>query len=107
MTIRGDLSIHKRAVHEGVKYPCGQCNYQATTQGSLDEHKRAVHEGVKYLSFFYLPLSKGIYLDKVYQSVVTMNDMALEPIALLVYLSSLLPNKGTVKKGFSNISRII
>ena len=31
-----------------MKYPCGQCEYQATTKGSLSEHRRAVHEGIKY-----------------------------------------------------------
>ena len=34
-------------MHEGVKYPCGQCGHQATTKGSLDQHKKALHEGVK------------------------------------------------------------
>ena len=48
MTIRGDLSIHKRAVHEGVKYPCGQCDYEATLKSNLDQHKRGVYEGIKY-----------------------------------------------------------
>ena len=45
---KGDLAKHKRAVHEGVKYPCGQCNHQATSKGDLARHKRAAHEGVKF-----------------------------------------------------------
>ena len=47
-TSKGDLAQQKRAVHEGVKYPCGQCDYQASSTGNLARHKRAVHEGVKY-----------------------------------------------------------
>ena len=35
-------------VHEGVKYTCGQCSYQATSKGNVAQHKSAVHEGVKY-----------------------------------------------------------
>ena len=35
-------------VQEGVKYPCGQCSYKATSKGHVAQHKRAVHEGVKY-----------------------------------------------------------
>jgi len=31
-----------------MKYPCGQCEYQATTKGSLYRHKRSVHEGMEY-----------------------------------------------------------
>ena len=47
-TSMGVLARHKRAVHEGVKYPCGQCGHQASSKGNLALHKRAVHEGVKY-----------------------------------------------------------
>ena len=39
---------HKRTVHDGVKYACWQCDYQATYQQSLDLHIQAKHEGIKY-----------------------------------------------------------
>ena len=39
---------HKRTVHDGVKYACWQCDYQATNQQSLDMHTQAKHEGIKY-----------------------------------------------------------
>ena len=42
------LVRHIRSKHEGVRYPCNQCEYQATTQGSLKTHKESIHEGVKY-----------------------------------------------------------
>ena len=42
------LDEHKRAVHEGVKYPCLQCGKQFSQRGNLAKHKRAVHEGVKF-----------------------------------------------------------
>ena len=29
---------HRRAVHEGLTYPCRQCDHQATTKRSLAEH---------------------------------------------------------------------
>ena len=45
----GSLAEPKRAVHEGVKYPCGQCNYQTTRKRHHAEHKRAVHEGSNIL----------------------------------------------------------
>ena len=47
-TTKESLDRHKRSVHEGMKYPCGQCEYQATTKENLDRHKRSVHEGIKY-----------------------------------------------------------
>ena len=45
---KNNLERHKRAVHEGFRYPCRICDYEATTQGSLARHKRAVHDEVKY-----------------------------------------------------------
>ena len=48
MSKKGNLLAHIRAAHEGVKYPCVQCLYQATTKGSLNLHRRSVHEGTKY-----------------------------------------------------------
>ena len=47
-TSKGNLDKHNREVHEGVKYPCGQCDHKATSKGNLDQHKRTVHEGLKY-----------------------------------------------------------
>ena len=41
------MAQQKRAVHEGVKYICRQCDYQATTEGCLTPHKITVHFGVK------------------------------------------------------------
>ena len=42
------VHAHIRSVHEGVKYACHQCDYQATQQGSLTIHIQSLHEGVKY-----------------------------------------------------------
>ena len=43
-----NLSEHKKAVHEGIKYPCGKCTYQASDNGYLTQDRRAVQEGLKY-----------------------------------------------------------
>ena len=40
------LKERKKYVHEGVKYQCKHCSYEATIIGHLKEHKRKVHEGV-------------------------------------------------------------
>ena len=50
-TTKGNLAQHKSAVHEGVKYPCRQCDYMATRKSSLARHRRAVQERVKYPAF--------------------------------------------------------
>ena len=44
---KGSLTQHKKSVHEGVKYPCNLCDYEATEQRSLTRHKQSGHEGVK------------------------------------------------------------
>ena len=33
---------------KGLKFPCDQFNYQATTKGSLAKHRRVAHEGVRF-----------------------------------------------------------
>ena len=37
---KGNLAQHKRQAHEGVRYPCRQCSYQATSKENLTKHKR-------------------------------------------------------------------
>ena len=39
---------HIQSIHEGIKYVCNQCDYQATTQSNLTQHIEHKHEGVKY-----------------------------------------------------------
>ena len=41
-------SLYQSIVLEEVKYPCRQCDFQATTKKSLVEHQMPVHDGVKY-----------------------------------------------------------
>ena len=41
------LVFHKRSVHEGVKYPCDQCDYQGT-KGTLTVHIKSKHKGITY-----------------------------------------------------------
>ena len=71
LLIKGNPVTHKRQLHEGIKYPCGNCGKQFAEKGTLakherivypcghcgkqlteketiDKHKRAVHEGLKY-----------------------------------------------------------
>jgi len=42
------LKIHIESVHEHVRYPCDQCEFQATTTWDLKRHTATVHEGVRY-----------------------------------------------------------
>ena len=41
------LTYHKQSKHEGVRYVCNQCEYEATKQGNLTIHKQNKDEGVK------------------------------------------------------------
>ena len=42
-TARSSMNQHKRNIHEGKKYPCHHCDYQATQNGTLLRHIRARH----------------------------------------------------------------
>jgi len=44
-----DLKRHKESKHEeGIIYPCDKCDYVATVLANLKRHKKAKHEGVCY-----------------------------------------------------------
>ena len=45
-TSQSNLAKHKRAVHEGVKYFCRQCDHQASSKSNLAKHQSSVHEGI-------------------------------------------------------------
>ena len=58
---------HIRSVHEGVKYACNQCDYQATQQCSLKRHIQSKHDGVKYprnQSKFQCPQSDKLFTER-------------------------------------------
>ena len=38
---------HRENVHMGVRYPCHQCEYQASVQENLRKHILSKHEGVR------------------------------------------------------------
>ena len=43
-----DLLTHIKSIHEGVKFPCEQCDYKATWKVNLLTHIKSIHEGVKF-----------------------------------------------------------
>ena len=45
---RRGLDYHIQSFHQGVRYACDQCDYQATLQSSLTKHIQSKHEGIKY-----------------------------------------------------------
>ena len=47
-TTKEYLRIHRRSIHDGIKYPCDKCDYKATQSSSLWQHNKSVHEGIKY-----------------------------------------------------------
>ena len=42
------LTLHKQSLHEGKKYSCSSCDYQAIQKSHLKPHQQAVHEGKNY-----------------------------------------------------------
>ena len=41
------FTVHKRSVHEDIKYDCSVCDYKATTKSSLTSHIRGFHGTTK------------------------------------------------------------
>lgn len=44
-----DLTLHIEGDHEGVRYPCDKCEYTATRPLNLKRHKKRKHEGKNHL----------------------------------------------------------
>ena len=42
------LKQHVLAKHVGFKYPCDQCEYAATLPSDLKRHKESTHDGIRY-----------------------------------------------------------
>ena len=42
-TRKDNMLTHYRSIHEGIKYPCNQCDYQATQKDSLKGHIQLSH----------------------------------------------------------------
>ena len=40
---KGSLTNHTKAIHEGVRFPCDQCDFKGTQNISLKKHKRSIH----------------------------------------------------------------
>ena len=45
---RSYFKVHKKNVHDGLKYECGKCDYKATVRSNLNAHNESIHEGVRY-----------------------------------------------------------
>ena len=45
-TLKWTLLGHLKSKHEGIKYPCDQCDFKATHKGTLKSHMKSIHEGV-------------------------------------------------------------
>ena len=43
-----DLGKHKLTIHDGVRYKCDQCSYEAKLDNSITDHKRSKHDGYKF-----------------------------------------------------------
>ena len=46
--LKKGLIIHIQSIHEGKKFACNHCDYQATHLTNLKTHIKSKHEEVKY-----------------------------------------------------------
>ena len=45
------MLIHHKSIHQGVQFPCGQCDYKAKFQSVLKTHIQSNHENIEYSCF--------------------------------------------------------
>ena len=44
LNFAGNLKEHRESIHEGVRYPCDQCDYKASQKESLKTHRKSKHQ---------------------------------------------------------------
>lgn len=44
---KGQLNVHIRKVHKGIKYNCELCEYKTTQKAHLKAHINGVHENIR------------------------------------------------------------
>ena len=44
-----NLNQQKEAKHEGIRYPCDQCEFAATITCNFNHHKASTHKGIRNL----------------------------------------------------------
>ena len=64
-TQQSNLNKHILSPHEGIKYPCGQCTKQFTELGSLKKHMKAIHLKVKYYWLVLLSFKRYIVIFRM------------------------------------------
>ena len=42
-SVKSNVRMHERSIHEGIKYECDQCDYRATQTSNLKVHKNKRH----------------------------------------------------------------
>ena len=42
---QGNLNMRNKSAHGGIKFPCSDCSYKATTKQTLIQHIQSIHEG--------------------------------------------------------------
>ena len=50
LTVKPTVQSSRPPKMDFAKYSCWQCDHEVTSKGDLNRHKRAVHEGAKYPS---------------------------------------------------------
>ena len=43
-----NLKLHKESKLQGIRYSCGECEYKAMSACNLTIHKKSKHEGIRY-----------------------------------------------------------
>ena len=47
-TTTGGLKVYRQIVHEGIRYCCDLCPFEATIRRRFEKHLTFKHEGIKY-----------------------------------------------------------
>ena len=49
-SFKSSLKYHIQGIHEGIRYPCLECNYKSTNKSTLSRHMKT-HTKIKHMVF--------------------------------------------------------
>ena len=64
-TAKSSLSLHKKQIHEKIRYSCEQCEKSYTSKQNLEQHMQSVHEKINIIVFTAIPVSRRHNLTKI------------------------------------------
>ena len=78
LNFAGHLKKHIESIHEGVRYPCDQCDYRATEKGNLKRHEMFKHRWCAFILTISIVGSMNVQWQSELTQYVSLDHLQKE-----------------------------